>query len=43
VDPGWTSGAVPAIFLYNRTGKKARAFIGATPMKDVEAALEKLF
>jgi thiol-disulfide isomerase/thioredoxin len=43
VDQGWASGAVPAIFLYNRSGKKAKAFIGATPMKDVEAALEKLF
>jgi thiol-disulfide isomerase/thioredoxin len=43
VDPGWASGAVPAIFLYDRSGKKARAFIGATPMKTVEAALEKLF
>jgi thiol-disulfide isomerase/thioredoxin len=42
VDPGWTSGAVPALFLYNRSGDKARAFIGATPMTDVEAALEKL-
>lgn len=43
VDPGWASGAVPAIFLYDRSGKKARAFIGATPMKTVEAAVEKLF
>ena len=43
VDPGWTSGAVPAIFLYNRSGLKVRSFIGATPMKTVEAALEKLF
>jgi thiol-disulfide isomerase/thioredoxin len=43
VDPGWASGAVPAIFLYNRSGQKTRAFIGATPMKTVEAALEKLF
>jgi len=43
VDPGWASGAVPAIFLYNRSGRKVRSFIGATPMKTVEAALEKLF
>src|SRR5580704_5648502 len=43
VDPGWASGAVPAIFLYNRSGKKVRSFIGATPMATVEAALEKLF
>jgi thiol-disulfide isomerase/thioredoxin len=43
VDPGWASGAVPAIFLYNRSGKKVRSFIGATPMTTVEAALEKLF
>lgn len=43
VDPGWASGAVPAIFLYNRSGRKVRSFIGATPMTTVEAALEKLF
>jgi thiol-disulfide isomerase/thioredoxin len=43
VDPGWASGAVPAIFLYNRSGRKVRSFIGATPMATVEAALEKLF
>jgi thiol-disulfide isomerase/thioredoxin len=43
VDPAWASGAVPAIFLYNRAGKRAKSFIGATSMKVVEAALEKLF
>lgn len=43
IDPAWASGAVPAIFIYNRAGKRVKSFIGATPMKDVEAALEKVF
>jgi thiol-disulfide isomerase/thioredoxin len=43
IDPAWASGAVPAIFIYNRSGKRVKSFIGATPMKDVEAALEKVF
>lgn len=43
VDPAWGSGAVPAIFIYNRAGKRVKSFIGATPMKDVQAVLEKLF
>jgi hypothetical protein len=30
------------LFLYDRTGKKVRSFIGETPMKDVEAAIQKL-
>jgi len=41
VDAKW-SGALPAVFLYDRTGKKARSFIGETPVKDIEAAVEKL-
>ena len=42
VDPKW-SGALPALMLYDRTGKKVRAFIGETPTSDVEAAILKLF
>jgi thiol-disulfide isomerase/thioredoxin len=43
VDPAWSSGAVPAIFIYNRAGKRAKSFIGSTSMKVVEAELQKLF
>jgi thiol-disulfide isomerase/thioredoxin len=42
VDSKW-NGALPALMLYDRAGKKVRAFIGETPTKDVEAAILKLF
>jgi len=44
VDPQWATndGSLPALFLYDRGGKKVRAFIGETPTKDVEAAVLKL-
>lgn len=35
-------GTLPAMFLYDRSGKKVRSFIGETPVKDLEAAIEKL-
>ena len=41
VDPKW-SGALPALFIYDRTGHKVRSFFGETPVKDVEAAVVKL-
>jgi thiol-disulfide isomerase/thioredoxin len=41
IDPKW-GGALPALFLYDRTGKKVRSFIGETPVKDLEAAIQKL-
>lgn len=41
IDPKW-GGALPAMFLYDRTGKKVRSFIGETPLKELEAAIEKL-
>jgi thiol-disulfide isomerase/thioredoxin len=41
VDPKW-NGALPALMLYDRSGKKVRAFVGETPTKDVEAAILKL-
>ena len=41
IDPKW-QGALPALFLYDRTGKKVRAFIGESKMADVEAAIQKL-
>jgi thiol-disulfide isomerase/thioredoxin len=41
IDPKW-SGALPALFLYDRSGRKVRSFIGETDMKVVEAAISKL-
>jgi thiol-disulfide isomerase/thioredoxin len=41
VDPKW-SGEMPAMFVYDRTGKRVRSFLGETPVKDIEAAIEKL-
>lgn len=42
IDAKW-GGALPALFLYDRSGRKVRSFIGETSMKDLEAAVEKLF
>lgn len=41
MDSKW-SGALPASFLYDRNGRKARAFIGEVDMKELEAAIRKL-
>jgi thiol-disulfide isomerase/thioredoxin len=41
IDPKW-SGALPATFLYDKTGKKARSFIGETEMSTIETAIAKL-
>jgi thiol-disulfide isomerase/thioredoxin len=41
VDPKW-SGALPALFLYDRQGRLVKSFIGATPMRDLEAAIARL-
>jgi len=41
LDPKW-GGALPAMFLYDRNGKKVKSFIGETPVKDIEAAISKL-
>lgn len=41
VDPKW-SGAVPALFLYDRSGKLVRSFVGESDLKVVEAAIRKL-
>src|SRR5882724_13274361 len=38
VDRNWI-GALPALFIYDRTGKKVRSFIGETPMDQLEAAV----
>jgi thiol-disulfide isomerase/thioredoxin len=41
VDPKW-SGEMPAMFIYDRSGKRVRSFLGETPVKDIEAAINKL-
>ena len=41
VDAKW-SGALPALFLYDRKGRLVQSFIGETPMRTVEAALKRL-
>jgi len=41
VDPKW-SGEMPAMFIYDRSGKRVRSFLGETPVKDIEAAIIKL-
>jgi thiol-disulfide isomerase/thioredoxin len=41
IDPKW-QGVLPALFIYDRSGKKARAFFGETPMPTIEAAIQKL-
>lgn len=41
VDAKW-GGALPALFLYDRNGRKVKSFVGETSMQDVEAAITKL-
>ena len=41
IDPKW-SGALPALFIYDKSGRKVRMFVGETSIKDVEAAVNKL-
>ena len=41
IDPKW-GGALPALFIYDKTGHKARSFVGETDMAAVEAAVRKL-
>jgi thiol-disulfide isomerase/thioredoxin len=41
VDPSW-SGALPAVFLYDRSGRLAHSFIGEVQIPEVEAAIRKL-
>lgn len=40
IDANW-GGALPALFLYDRSGKKVKAFIGETPIPTIQAAIEK--
>ncbi len=41
LDPKW-SGALPALFLYDKTGKKVKSFVGESDMAAIEAAVKKL-
>jgi thiol-disulfide isomerase/thioredoxin len=41
VDQRW-SGALPAMYLYDRTGRKRQMFIGETASPAIEAAIRKL-
>ncbi|MGA3202139.1 MAG: TlpA disulfide reductase family protein [Bryobacteraceae bacterium] len=41
VDTKW-SGEIPAMFIYDRAGKRVRSFLGETPVKDIEAAILKV-
>jgi thiol-disulfide isomerase/thioredoxin len=41
IDANW-SGALPALFLYNKTGQRVQTFIGETDMVALEAAILKL-
>jgi thiol-disulfide isomerase/thioredoxin len=41
IDTKW-SGEIPAMFIYDRSGKRVRSFLGETPVKDIEAAIQKL-
>lgn len=41
IDAKW-SGALPASFLYNRSGKLVRSFFGEVDMKQLEAAIVPL-
>jgi len=41
IDPRW-GGALPALFLYDRNGRKSRSFIGETDMGVLESAIRKL-
>ena len=41
VDDSWI-GAAPAMFIYDRNGRKVTSFIGETPVSTIQAAIEKL-
>ena len=41
IDPKW-SGALPALFLYDKSGHRVRSFIGGTEMQVLQAAIRKV-
>jgi thiol-disulfide isomerase/thioredoxin len=40
IDPKW-SGALPALFLFDRAGRQAQSFIGETDLRQLEASVKK--
>jgi cytochrome c biogenesis protein CcmG, thiol:disulfide interchange protein DsbE len=42
IDGKW-SGALPALFLYDRENRRVTSFFGETEIADIEKAIEKLF
>jgi thiol-disulfide isomerase/thioredoxin len=40
VDSAW-SGVLPALFLYERNGRKARSWVGETSLSEIESAIRK--
>jgi thiol-disulfide isomerase/thioredoxin len=41
IDPKW-SGALPALFVFDRNGRQCQSFVGETNMKELEAVLNRL-
>jgi thiol-disulfide isomerase/thioredoxin len=41
IDPKW-SGALPALFVFDRTGRQVRSFIGETDLKQLAAYIDTL-
>ena len=41
IDRSW-NGALPAMFLYDKSGRRARSFIGATDTAVIEKAVKAL-
>ena len=41
IDPKW-SGALPALFLYDRSGHKVASYIGETEKNVIETAIQKV-
>jgi thiol-disulfide isomerase/thioredoxin len=42
IDANWPDGVLPALFLYDRSGKKVQGFLGEKPVPMLEAAIVKL-
>ncbi len=42
IDANWVDGVLPALFLYDRTGKKVQSFLGEKPVQVLESAILKL-
>ena len=41
IDPKW-SGALPALFLFDRNGRQVQSFIGETDIKQLASSIDKL-